>query len=68
MVNEACLIAVQQVVEIVKNECAHTIEKIGDTAHDELLVDEKEDRVVHAAVLVERREQRVSVPTRRFLM
>jgi len=56
------------VVEIVKNECAHTIEKIGDTAHDELLVDEKEDRVVHAAVLVERREQRVSVPTRRFLM
>ena len=50
---------VQQVVEdIIENERAHAIEKIGDAAHNEISVDGEEAGVVHATVLAERWEER----------
>jgi hypothetical protein len=49
----------QQVVEvIIKNEHAHAVEEIADTAHDEVLVDGEEEGVIHAAVPAESREER----------
>jgi hypothetical protein len=49
---------VQQVVEaIVENECAHAIEEISDTTHDEISVDGEEEGVIHAAVLAECKEE-----------
>jgi hypothetical protein len=43
---------------IIENERSHAIKEIGDAAHDEILVDGEEERVIHAAVLAERREER----------
>jgi len=50
--------AAQQVVEaIVKNQCANTIEEVGDAAHNEVPVDGEEEGVVHTAVLAQRGEE-----------
>jgi hypothetical protein len=57
--DEAHLKVVQQVVHaIIENERSHAIKEIGDAAHDEISVDGEEERVIHAAVLAERREER----------
>jgi hypothetical protein len=50
---------VQQVVgAIVENECAHAIEEIGDATHDEISIDGEEEGVIHATLLIERREEK----------